>query len=238
MERTVSSADDVISDIDHALNDWSVSADAMRWDPAPAPVLPPPPEYACVYCDSELVDDFDESLWRSTGGFGGTGSGAHHEPFACPDAPDQVHHIELVQTAQPATLDQAMAVLRDAGMAAWDRRPHLTTSGRVRVADLSTGQPIEGFLLGEVSLQFEASSALRGQDVAYGWLDEASGWTRSHGLDQALQGITIEVSIPDMSPEAFRILTGDTLGHVALPPSADRLTALHRAYRRRTRRRR
>lgn len=33
----MSTADDVIDSIDHALQDWSASPDAMRWTPEPAP---------------------------------------------------------------------------------------------------------------------------------------------------------------------------------------------------------
>lgn len=98
----MSSADDLIADIDHALRDWTVSADAMRWDPNP----PPGQDrvQACVYCETPL--DEGEDGWRSTGDFGGTGSGAYHEPYDCPDSPDLAHHVAAqMHTLWPQTLD-------------------------------------------------------------------------------------------------------------------------------------
>lgn len=86
----MTSADDVIADIDHALLDWSVSPDAMRWNPAP-----PPRQsrvQACVCCEGGISLD-EDGQWRSTGDFGGTGTGALTEAYYCLDSPDHEHHV-------------------------------------------------------------------------------------------------------------------------------------------------
>lgn len=189
----MSSADDVIADIDHALLDWSVSGDAMRWNPA----APPSQSrvQACAYCEGGIEQRDDDFDWWSTGDFGGTGTGALTEALYCLDSPDHRHHASM----RPVRLTTAMLPEAFTATARTPQRsigPLWAAGGVVRLTDATTGVAIEGVMATpSISIALDEPRD-----------PEVHMYALYSSLTQGIISLTVQGD--DLSQAAWHLLTG------------------------------